>query len=318
MQTSATIQGITASPVSELRFERVLATTDFSPASRSAFETAKALAKLFGANLCVLHVFEYAAHISTPDGARFVEVGGLLEDARNGLKELKLEAEQFGVRCETAIRDGVPSIVIEEFVAENQIDVTIMGTSALHGFERLIFGSTAEAVLRKSPSPVVTVGPCVHTSAGLEEVRPVVFATDFHPTTIHAIRLAATIAEATGSPLHCLHVLPRALEGVGQAAVIPAILAEALQHVAVTSGIHVGEPVCATTYGSEISNAVVEYAKQHQAQLIVLGIRQASLATTHTPAHIAYRIITEASCPVMTMAFESHSRHFSGLAAACL
>jgi nucleotide-binding universal stress UspA family protein len=193
-----------------------------------------------------------------------------------------------------------------------------MGTSALHGFERLIFGSTAEAVLRQSPTPVIVVGPRADAAAVAQKERPVVFATDFHPTTVQAIRFAGMVSQVTGSPLHCLHVLPRALEGASQAAVIPGILTEALHHLASTSGVDSAHPICATTFGSEVSNAVVDYARQHNAKLIVLGIRQASLASTHTPAHIAYRIVTEAPCPVLTMAFQSTNSFFSSLAAACL
>jgi nucleotide-binding universal stress UspA family protein len=231
---------------------------------------------------------------------------------------LQREARDAGVQCETAIRGGLATETIQDFIAEEQIDLTIMGTRALHGFERLIFGSTAEAVLRRSPTPVVTVGPRADAACVSQQERPVVFATDFHATTVHTIRLAATISQTTHSPLHCLHVLPRSVEGGSHAEVIPAILNEALQHVAATNGIEIVQPICATTYGSEVSNAVVDYAKQHNAKLIVLGIRQASLASTHTPAHIAYRIITEAPCPVLTMAFESHSHYFASLAAACI
>jgi nucleotide-binding universal stress UspA family protein len=93
-------------------------------------------------------------------------------------------------------------------------------------------------------------------------------------------------------------------------------MTEALQRVAIESGTTIDLPVCAITYGSEISNAVVEYAKQQKARLIVLGVRQASMVASHLPAHIAYRIITEAPCPVLTVAFASQPRET--LAAACL
>ena len=36
-------------------------------------------------------------------------------------------------------------------------------------------------------------------------------------------------------------------------------------------------------------------------------IPQASLLASHVPEHITYRIITEANCPVLTMAFASHA-----------
>ena len=299
-------------------FKKILVTTDFSAASCGAFQTALDFSKLFGAKLSILHVFEYTAEVPSPEGGMLVEMQDLLQDAKNGLNALKREAVKAGVSCEVAIRTGVASATIEDFIRTQNIDLTIMGTSALHGFERLIFGSTAEAVLRRSPTPVITVGPRADSSSVPREERPVVFATDFHPTTMHAIRLAAAVAATTHSPLHCLHVLPRSVEGGSYADVIPAILNEALHHLATTSGIVVEQPICATTYGSEVSNAVVDYARQHNAKLIVLGIRQASLMSTHTPAHIAYRIITEASAPVLTMAFHSPSNHFSSLAAACI
>ncbi len=320
MQTSAKKPISSPVEVQELStsFKKILVTTDFSAASRGAFQTALDFAKLFGGKLSILHVFEYTAEVPSPEGGMLVEMQDILQDAKNGLNSLKREATRAGVSCEAVIRTGIASSTIEDFIRAEHIDLTIMGTSALHGFERLVFGSTAEAVLRKSPTPVLTVGPRADAAGVPQEERPVVFATDFHPTTIHAIQLAATVSATTHSPLHCLHVLPRSVEGGSYADVIPSILNEALHHVATTSGIVVAQPICATTYGSEVSNAVVDYARKHNAKLIVLGIRQASLMSTHTPAHIAYRIITEASCPVLTMAFQPPSSRFSSLAAACI
>jgi hypothetical protein len=150
----------------------------------------------------------------------------------------------------------------------------------------------------------------------MEIEGPVVFATDFGFKTIHAINYAAALCTATKSPLHCLHVLPRTVEGGVRSHVIPQIMTEALQHVAAVSGTAICPPVCATTYGSEISNAVVNYAMQQRAKLIVLGVRQASMAASHGPAHIAYRILTEAPCPVLTMAFASTPH--STFAAVCV
>lgn len=299
-------------------FKKILVTTDFSSASRASFQTALDIALLFGAELCVLHVLEYADQVPSPDCAQGMDLAPLIQDARNGLEHLRKLACDAGLKCRMELRGGLASETIQDFIATEQIDLTIMGTNALHGFERLIFGSTAEAVLRRSPTPVVTVGPRADAGSVPHRESPVIFATDFHAVTVHAIRLAATISQTTHSPLHCLHVLPRSLEGGSYAEAIPGILNEALQHVAAHSGIDVVQPICATTYGSEISNAVVDYARQHNAKLIVLGVRQASLASTHTPAHIAYRIITEAPCPVLTMAFASHTHSFRSLAAACL
>jgi nucleotide-binding universal stress UspA family protein len=168
-----------------------------------------------------------------------------------------------------------------------------------------VFGSTAEAVIRKAKCPVITVGP--QASLRLREAQTssgiVVFATDFHLSTTEALCYAAFFGTMMNLPLYCLNVLPRSAEDASRKGVISVLIKDALQHLASSLGLKLPAPICAVTYGSEVSNAVVQYAKQHDARLIVLGVRRASLAASHIPAHIAYRIITESPCPVLTIAF---------------
>jgi nucleotide-binding universal stress UspA family protein len=288
--------------------ERVLVATDFSAASQAAFQTALDKCIRFGASLTVLHVFEYAEMAPPDTGGLLIEMQGLREHYQQQLHELCEQASRAGVQCETILENGVAPSTILNVVQSKEIDLAVLGTNALHGFERLVFGSTAETVLRKAPCPVLTVGPRVTTcSNDARPDGPVIFATDFDFTTMHAIRYAACFANLNGAPLHCLHVLPRTLEAGTQSEIVPPIMAEALQQLATESGVVIAPPVCATTFGSEISYAIVDYARQHNARLIVLGVRQASLLASHVPEHITYRVITEANCPVLTMAFESHT-----------
>jgi nucleotide-binding universal stress UspA family protein len=290
-------------------FDRLLVATDFSTASQAAFRAGLDTCVAVGASLVILHVFEYAESAPPETGGLLLELQVLREKARNALEELRQQAERAGVHCEVILETGIAPSVILEIVAQRSIDLAVLGTNALHGFERLVFGSTAEAVLRKARCPVLTVGPRVgHCSQAGQADGPVIFATDFDFTTIHAIRYAACFANLNGSPLHCLHVLPRTLEAGSQSAIVPSIMAEALQQLAAESGVVIAPPICATTFGSEISHAVVEYAREHKAKMIVLGVRQASLLASHVPEHITYRIITEANCPVLTLAFASHAQ----------
>jgi nucleotide-binding universal stress UspA family protein len=288
-------------------FDRLLVATDFSAASKGAFRNGLETCSAVGASLVILHVFEHAEPAPPETGGLLLELQAMREDAAFALQELRQEAERASVPCETILETGIAPSVILDVIAEQSIDLAVLGTNALHGFERLVFGSTAEAVLRKSPCPVLTVGPRVGkgSQASLAD-GPVIFATDFDFTTIHAIRYAACFANLKAAPLHCLHVLPRTLEAGSQSAIVPSIMAEALQQLATESGVTIAPPTCATTFGSEISYAVVDYAKEHKAKMIVLGVRQASLLASHVPEHITYRIITEANCPVLTMAFDSH------------
>jgi nucleotide-binding universal stress UspA family protein len=297
-------------------FKSVLLATDFSVASQAAFETALRICTAFRASLVILHVFEYVNAVPPETGGLLLELDRIYEKAQASLDDLVQTGRRAGVTCEATMGSGMAELTILEMITSKDVDLTVLGTNALHGFERLVFGSTAEAVLRQASCPVLTVGPQAGGYEKADEPEgPVVFATDFHLTTTHAIRYAASFSKMMGSPLHCLHVLPRTLADGGPSHIIPQIMTEALQHVASESGTVIASPVCAIAYGSEISGAVVDYARQQKAKLIVLGVQRASMMASHVPAHIAYRIITEAPCPVLTVAFASQPH--ATLAAAC-
>jgi nucleotide-binding universal stress UspA family protein len=285
-------------------FNNILLATDLSIASQAAFQTALGVCNILHAKLTILHVFEHTKVISPEAGRQLFDLDKVYAAARTSLDSLARVAQLAGVPSEAILSHGLAPQSILETICSRQIGLTILGTNALHGFERLVFGSTAESVLRAAPCPVLTVGRLAFNPIKASQSDgPIIFPTDFHESTMYAIRYAASFCEATSSPLHCLHVLPRTVEGGCQSQIVPQIMTDALQQIAAGNGTTIGPPVCAITYGSEISNAVVNYARQHQAKLIVLGVRQASMMASHVPVHIAIRIITEAPCPVLTMAF---------------
>jgi nucleotide-binding universal stress UspA family protein len=62
---------------------------------------------------------------------------------------------QFEV--ETVIKTGKPFVEINETASELDIDLIIIATHGHTGMEHLLFGSTAEKVVRKAPCPVLTL-----------------------------------------------------------------------------------------------------------------------------------------------------------------
>jgi nucleotide-binding universal stress UspA family protein len=59
---------------------------------------------------------------------------------------------------EYRVLKGVPSEEILKFADEQGADLLIIGTHSRKGLERIIFGSTAEKVVRHARCPVLTVG----------------------------------------------------------------------------------------------------------------------------------------------------------------
>jgi len=80
------------------------------------------------------------------------------EETEGQAQELLGEAaENFGSEIETDVVAGRPAQTIVEYVTEHDIDAIVMGSHGREGFSRVLLGSVAEAVVRRSPVPVTVV-----------------------------------------------------------------------------------------------------------------------------------------------------------------
>jgi len=274
-------------------FQRVLLATNCSGNYEGALEAAFNLCRVNKASLRILHVAKPQA---SPEGEARDRGAALI------LRQMKERAMGEGLSCTSKLETGVPAEKILEAIREGQIDLVILGTRELQGSKRGAFGPTAEEVMRTSTCPIMTVGPVAADLVPAQSSEgPVVFATDFHSVTRQAIQVAVCYCKGLGLQLHCLHVLPRTMKSSNGDKTLPEILTYALKHLVATSTVPIDEPVCRVTYGSEISNAVVDYARQQGASVIFLGVRRESIVSPDDPVPIVFRIITEAPCPVVTI-----------------
>lgn len=66
-------------------------------------------------------------------------------------------ADEHGVSIETTTSNGKPSDEIIEYAEQNPIDAIVMGSHGRKGASRVLLGSVAETVTRRSPVPVTVV-----------------------------------------------------------------------------------------------------------------------------------------------------------------
>ncbi|TYL39565.1 universal stress protein [Natronococcus pandeyae] len=66
-------------------------------------------------------------------------------------------ADEYDRRIETQIIEGQPAGAILEYVDEEGIDGIVMGSEGRSGVSRMLLGSVAEQVARRSPVPVTVV-----------------------------------------------------------------------------------------------------------------------------------------------------------------
>jgi len=141
-------------------FKTILVAVDFSDSSVNAFQMAMSLAEKFTARLLILHVINepvdlrgfYVPHISFEK---------LEEEIEEGAKKMmesfcRQQIDTF----ETYESLIVPGLPYEEIINQAQkfdADLIVLGTHGRTGLDHVLFGSTAEKVVRKSSLPVLTV-----------------------------------------------------------------------------------------------------------------------------------------------------------------
>ncbi len=81
----------------------------------------------------------------------------MTEWAQKEIDSCCLEEIRGLASVDKVVLKGVPYEEINKFASDEKIDVIVMGTYGRVGFERFLFGSTAERVVRRAPCPVMTV-----------------------------------------------------------------------------------------------------------------------------------------------------------------
>ncbi|MDO8549180.1 MAG: universal stress protein [Ignavibacteria bacterium] len=144
----------------EPKINKVLVPIDFSDYSKSSLKYAVNFAKLFDASLILVYVIEPV--IYPPDfsmGQIAIPTLGLEMDkrAKEELDKLAEKEIPSGVSVKKIIKTGKPFVEIIETAAEENVDIIIIATHGHSGVEHILFGSTAEKVVRKAPCPVLTL-----------------------------------------------------------------------------------------------------------------------------------------------------------------
>ena len=148
-----------ASVPREFNFRKVLVPIDFSTHSKNALEYAVSIVKQFNAELYLIYVVEPTVY---PHDFGFGPIGmPALENElqAKGMRELQklIETKIAGqVKAKAFVMVGKPSNEIINFAAKAEIDLIVIATHGHTEMEHILFGSTAEKVVRRAPCPVLS------------------------------------------------------------------------------------------------------------------------------------------------------------------
>lgn len=141
--------------------KKILIPTDFSPSAMHALSYAIELNKIFNARLYLLHILQ-----DITDYSEFNLSPSILpqlyaefeQNATRRLEEIMASLVPSETACDTYILHGIPFFEIVQFAKDENIDLIVIASHGRTGIKHVLFGSTAEKVVQKSPCPVLTIG----------------------------------------------------------------------------------------------------------------------------------------------------------------
>lgn len=144
-------------------FKSVGFCTDFSENADHAFAAACDLALQFGASLNIIHVMVsfslsppvHATYMPIEYDPQFVEE--ITQAAMKSIQEKYVEKIPAGISHSVSLQSGYAATEILRVVEEKGIDLLVMGSHGLTGLAHVLFGSTADRVVRRAPCSVLTV-----------------------------------------------------------------------------------------------------------------------------------------------------------------
>lgn len=141
---------------------KIIFATDFSENSKWALTYALSFAKKYDAKIYIMHVIQQPsyplgmyAEISFDAMDKFNRnISEAIEKEMKNLCETSLEGYK---NYETLVVNGAPFLEIIRTAAAKEADMIVVGTHGRTGLDHVLFGSTAEKVVRKASCPVLSV-----------------------------------------------------------------------------------------------------------------------------------------------------------------
>jgi nucleotide-binding universal stress UspA family protein len=280
---------------------------DFSAGAEKALRSAANLARHFHASLHLVTVVvppTVYQRVLSPIHRHSITEDELVNAARDRLAAVASSPHLVGLSIQVSIHVGNPFAELIKACRERDASLIVVGAHHHHGVERLVLGSTAERVVRKSPIPVL-----VARTELPAEPTCVLAPIDFSDPSGSAAEMAIGLARRWMAQLIFLHVI----EPIAQTYLWP-LDPGAVEVFPAEPGDLAGDwtEFLATldlrdlrweqrTAKGEAAAMIHEVADETGADLVVIGTHGRSGLTHALLGSLAERIVRTASLPVLTV-----------------
>ena len=269
--------------------QRVLVAVDEEHSADAAVSLALAFARTLDSSLVVCTAVDRAAVLATgvtPDGPA-IDLQSFLEHSEAAAQTLVRTAaelvEAAGAHASTLVLDGRPGLAIAEAARTAGVDAIVMGTHGKSGLERIVLGSTTEAVLRLTSVPTFVVRqghPSGVTPSVPRVFERILVALDDSEPSDAALAFATGLAADSTSRLLCCSVVDAGdltgkslTYGYDPKPLLAELHASAAELIAskTRAAAERGIVVQSIVVEGDAPTAILDAARMHDADLIVVG-----------------------------------------------
>jgi nucleotide-binding universal stress UspA family protein len=284
---------------------KILVPIDFSAPSQNAARFALLLASKYGSEIKLLHVFNSPMVDMIPftDAASIqidvdISYQVLHRNAKENLlkffNDLKEFASQIGlghINIGYALREGYASYGITEMAKHYRPGIIVMGTKG-EGFRSTeLVGSVATEVSEETHLPLLVI-PEKSVLKGIDEVKNVLYTTNFDESDFVAIRKLLSIVSAFNVSLHCIHVSDQPES--------PAIKAKMGSIKEYFDEVSPKVPVeCSVIKGKDVVRAYKEYIAEKKISLVALTYEKRNMIYRMFNPSVTKKMLYESDVPVL-------------------
>jgi nucleotide-binding universal stress UspA family protein len=276
---------------------RILLATDFSSVSPIVLAHAVAVARRYKSKLYVAHVIPPDMYTSVPAEILPQAVKETRQHADQEMSSLLRLGGLRRLRHQAMVEEGEVADVLLRLAREHAIDLLVIGTRGRRGVKRLLLGSVAEKVFRQARCPVLIVPPAAGEEA---KITRILYPTDFSKASLQAAPYAFSLARHYRAKLILLHVFEGNVHSIEGLTRQRTLVQKRLKR-SVLKDVHLDVKPELTVEFGEPAERIRKAAAEWQASLIVLAVRRDQPKVAHLAEGIAYKVVRQAPCPVLTV-----------------
>lgn len=284
-------------------FKKILCPVDFSDYSILALRYATALAKDNDAELIIYHsIPDLTPAISYLEGEFLLTVSdALLNNAKSTLDSWIKKFVDPDLEVEKVVGQGNPAESIIEISHKRRIDLLVMGTHGVTGYERFLMGSVTNRVLHKSSVPVLVVSKTSHhfiyeRDPNPVQIKRIVCPLDFDNNNLWTIGIALSFARKYNSEMIFIHVINRKQNGNWRDLEKQAFLKlRSLAAPVVDEKI----PAKFLVLSGDPAELILKTLDEENADLVIMGHHTRNPIEEIFLGSIARRVVTNSSRPIL-------------------